>query len=99
MAGAFRTISFEFWATTGGGEIFETETLFKPLVPSAAEEGVEFATDWHTHRGMPLGLVVFHEGLEVSAVRCTDGMYLTLGADAQIARQFRSFEEDRKSVV
>jgi hypothetical protein len=83
----------DFWASTGGGEVFETEMFLKPLVSSADEDGVEHATISRERRGMPAGLVVFHEGLGSTAVRCADGAYVSLDFDSRIAGLYDSFDD------
>jgi len=83
----------DFWASTGGGEVFETEMFLKPLVSSADEDGVEYATISHQRRGIPPGLVVFHEGLGSTAVRCADGVYVSLDFDSRIAGLYDSFDD------
>src|SRR5262245_40395066 len=61
----------DFWALTGGGEVFETEEFLKPVLPES-ERGVESVTGWYQHHGMSSGLVLFHAGLGITAVRCVD---------------------------
>lgn len=82
----------EFWARTGGGIVFETETLLKPIVGADDEKGVEQATDWLKGRGMPNGFFVIHEGLCLTVVRYEDGAYLTLDDRARIAGLYDSFD-------
>ena len=81
----------EFWTLTGGGVIFETEALLKPIVPASDDSGVEHATDSLKSRGMPGGLFVFHEGLCFSAVRYEDGAYVILDERAGVTGRYDSF--------
>ena len=89
----------EFWAATGGGEAFESEVFPKPLVGKDDEDGVEHATTWRHSNGMLAGLIVFHEGLCYSAVRCQDQVYVSLDEEARITGQYRSFGEWYRQVL
>src|SRR4051812_36753612 len=42
-----------FWASTGGGEVFETETLLSPFGDPSAGDDVDSATSFHRERGLP----------------------------------------------
>jgi hypothetical protein len=55
-----------FWERTGGGQLFESETLLGPLVPDDAENVLK-VSEFHWNRGMPRDLMVFHTGLYLSA--------------------------------
>jgi hypothetical protein len=55
-----------FWERTGGGELFESETLLGPLVPDDADNVLK-ASEFHWNRGMSRDLMVFHTGLCLSA--------------------------------
>lgn len=82
----------DFWAITGGGEIFETELLLRPVAPMGqASELEQTQRFWH-ERGLPVGSVVFHEGFIVTAV-AQNGMYLSFDRDLQPSGQFISLED------
>lgn len=55
-----------FWRRTGGGNVFERETLLGPLVADEADSVLE-VNESHWNRGMPRDLLVFHSGLCLSA--------------------------------
>ena len=55
-----------FWERTGGGELFESETLLGPLVPEDADNVLK-VSEFHWNRGMSRDLMVFHTGLGLSA--------------------------------
>ena len=55
-----------FWRRTGGGDVFESETLLGPLAP-AESDNVLKVSEFHRKRGLPRDLVVFHTGLCLSA--------------------------------
>jgi hypothetical protein len=83
----------DFWAITGGGEVFESETFLRPAVSSDGEDEVAQMTGWCAARGIPSGLVVFHEGLGFTAVRCDDRTYVSLGTDLRVIRTFKSLDD------
>jgi hypothetical protein len=65
----------EFYAITGGGEVFESEDI---LSPCPGPEGID---DWTAHfrsDGMRSGLLVFHRGAWVSAIDTTSGSLVVL---------------------
>ena len=85
---------FEFWVTTGGGEIFESEALLAPH--GRAELGENLITANHELRqsGLPPGYMAFHTGLEISAVRLSDGMYVRLDPeDFHEVAEYTSFDD------
>jgi hypothetical protein len=55
-----------FWRRTGGGDLFETETLLGPLAPDE-NDNVLKVSEFHWNKGLPRDLVVFHTGLCLSA--------------------------------
>jgi hypothetical protein len=83
----------EFWAATGGGEIFESESVLRPLISPDGQEEVEQVTQWCVHRGMPPGLIVFHQGLGFTATRSGDGMYVSLDTNFRISGLYSSLDK------
>lgn len=70
---------FDLWLKTGGGEIFESEMLLHPLEAPLDEDSVDWAERHHRDRGLPEGLLPFHEGgCGLSVIRLRDGRYLNL---------------------
>ena len=82
----------DLWASTGGGEIFESENILPPLTTAAGENELDCVTDWCRTHGAPDGLVVFHQGLGYTAVRFADGAYLSLDGNSRVLDQHRSLE-------
>lgn len=66
---------FLFWEATGGGEVFETETLLSPFGDSSAGEDIEGVTVSCRNRGLPENWMVFHIGWGVSAFDKKDGRF------------------------
>jgi hypothetical protein len=88
----------ELWQTTGGGDIFESETILRPTVPSVPNNGfvtddVEGFNDRHWAAGNSHGLYIFQRGSFLSAVRLSDQKFTTLTKDDAIDRCFNSLDE------
>jgi hypothetical protein len=82
----------QFWTSTGGGEVLESETFLRPLVSAGGHEEVAEVTRWCRNRGLPDGVVVFHEGLGFTGVRCRDGVYLSFDSGLRAAGQYSSLD-------
>lgn len=83
----------ELWTLTGGGEIFESERFLVPLLSQSGDEEIAQVTEWCQNRGIPSGLVVFHEGLGFTAVRCDDGAYVSFDSDLRAAGEYTSLDQ------
>ena len=53
----------QLWSQTGGGEMFETETLLSPFGRAGFGADVMGVNQFHRQKGMPTGLLIIHEGL------------------------------------
>ena len=56
----------EFWRRTGGGDLFESETILGPLVADTSDN-VLAVNEYHWIKGLPRNMLIFHIGLNVSA--------------------------------
>jgi hypothetical protein len=70
-------------AIDGGGDVFESETILRPSVPtppseSFIEDDIESANLAHDANGKPSDLYLFHQGTFLSAVRLPDQKFVTL---------------------
>jgi hypothetical protein len=88
----------ELWRLTGGGDLFESETIFRPTVPSApngcfVEDGIEEINTGHASDGKPGGLYIFQQGAFLSAVRMADQKYVTLTKNYAVQDSFPSLDE------
>jgi hypothetical protein len=86
-----------FWRRTGGGDLFESETLLGPL---ASEEGdnVLKLNEFHWNHGLPRELLIFHTGLCLSASsvdrRRHRNRLVTVNPNTyQVEHKFDSFNE------
>jgi hypothetical protein len=88
----------ELWEMTGGGDIFDSETVFRPTVPSIpnacfVQDDVEGANAAHAAKGKPSGLYIFQEGAFLSAIRLSDQKFVTLTKDYAVEESFGSIDD------
>jgi hypothetical protein len=83
-----------FWQETGGGDVFETETLLGPRGDPQIGDDIAAVNRALRSRGMPARFLVFHTGLLVSAVDTDVGDYVELDpASFHVLRRFASLDE------
>ena len=68
----------QFWSETGGGDIFESETILSPFVRGDLGDDVDSVNDFHRQKGMPANYLIFHTGIDLTAVRMPSGEYLSI---------------------
>jgi len=89
----------EVWQETGGGDVFESETILRPTVASApnscfVEDDIEGINAAYAEEGKSSDLYVFHRGLFPSAVRLSDQRFVTLTEGGRAVKDsFASFDE------
>ncbi len=89
----------EFWRLTGGGDIFDTETVLRPTVPTPpnacfVEDDIEGFNAVAEIRGKSPDLYLFCGNCLHSAIRLSDQKYVTLKDDQYTVDQvFDSFDE------
>jgi hypothetical protein len=89
----------ELWQQTGGGDVFEGETILRPTVVSTpnsrfVEDDIEGINAAYTEEGKSDDLYVFHRGLFPSAVRLSDQRFVTLTeGSCTVMDSFASFDE------
>lgn len=77
----------EFWSETGGGEIFETETVLGPFGDPERGEDLDSVNEHHRGRGMDQRFLVVHHGSALSAVRLHDRKWVVLDPDTYSQRE------------
>jgi hypothetical protein len=83
-----------FWQETGGGDVFETETILGPLGDPQLGDDIAAVNREMRNRGMPERFLVFHVGLTTSAIDTESGDYVELAPeDFHVLRRFVSLEE------
>ena len=89
----------ELWQQTGGGDVFESETILRPTVVSTlnsclVEDDIEGINAAYAEEGKSGDLYVFHRGLFPSAVRLSDQRFVTLTEGGfTVKDSFASFDE------
>lgn len=84
----------DLWVWTGGGLIFDSEDILRPVLGSEVEDSVEARTEWYRGLGLPQQYLLFQEGLFLSAVRQPDGVVVELDPDTfQEVQTFDSLSE------
>jgi hypothetical protein len=83
----------ELWQLTGGGDVFETETIFRPTVPSTpnscfVEDDIEGRNTAYAEEGKSGDLYVFQQGAFLSAVRLSDQRFVTLTEGGHTIKDF-----------
>lgn len=86
---------FEFWLVTGGGDIFETETILGPFGDVSMGDDVDSANLFYHEQGLPANCLLFHTGMGgLSAVRLSDNVYLLLDeTNYHELKRFASLED------
>ena len=83
-----------FWQETGGGDVFETETILGPLGDPELGDDIAAVNREMKERGMPERFVVYHVGLLTSAVDTLSGDYVELAPqEFRVLRRFSSLDE------
>lgn len=88
----------ELWRMTGGGDIFESETILRPTVSSAPNVGfvgddIEGINASYFAKVNPQELYIFHQGSFLSAVRLSDQKFAALTVGGVVERLFDSLDE------
>lgn len=84
---------------TGGGDIFESETILGPLCGVETGDDCDSANAFHRGRGLPDGLWLFHVGFVLSAIRTNDGGYVVLTNEYRPIGFYRNLGEWYTEVV
>lgn len=82
-----------FWEITGGGDLFESETILSPFGDTYLGDDLDSVNEFHYSQGMKQDYLVFHVGTGLSAVRLADGHYVTLRDNYQELSDFFSLDD------
>jgi hypothetical protein len=84
----------EFWRETGGGDLFESETILGPFTSEDLGDDVAGQNQFLWQKGMPREWLAFHTGLWLSAVNMRSGQYAALREPSfQIIQRFGSLAD------
>jgi hypothetical protein len=81
------------WEVTGGGDLFESETILSPFGDANLGDDIDSVNEFHYSQGMKQDYLVFHVGTGLSAVRLADGLYVTLTDNYQELTEFFSLDD------
>jgi len=85
---------------TGGGDIFETETILSPSGDKSLGDEIASTNESLRQRGLPKGLTVFHQGSWVSAVRINEPQYVTVdGESFTVTGEYESLDDWYKGTI
>lgn len=83
----------ELWKQTGGGELFETESILGPRGAGPLDSSLEEANAHLRAKGLPNTHIVFHEGCCLCAFRQADGVIVELDDRFVEMGTFASFDD------
>ena len=89
----------DFWSQTGGGDLFESETMFRPtLIPTpvpyfVSGDDIDTANQQRIRDGMPKSYLAFHDGIFLSAVRLADKKLVTLSGKHEETALFSDLDD------
>jgi hypothetical protein len=84
---------FELWTRTGGGDIFESETLLGPFGNEALGDDILGVNQYAHEQGLPANYLIFHTGIVRSAIRMSDRRIVTVvRADHTVIAEFESLD-------
>jgi hypothetical protein len=90
----------ELWVTTGGGDLFETETILGPFGSIATADDVDSVNLLERARGLAPGYLIFHVGLGgFTAVRLNDLQYVTLDTEHREGALYTSLDSWYRGVL
>ncbi len=90
----------DVWIRTGGGEMFETETLLAPCGAPSLGDDIDGVNMAYQSRGLPSNFLLFHIGLCDSVVRFPETDIIVFRAGSFIPQHhFASFEPWYQNVI
>jgi hypothetical protein len=90
----------QFWQTTGGGELFESETILGPFGDPQLGDDVDSVNELHRGRGMDSRHLIVHVGSELTAIRLSDKRWVVLDQNTYAELdEYDSFESWYKRVL
>jgi hypothetical protein len=84
----------DLWLQTGGGDLFESETILAPETTVTWADGFDEVNAHHRDKGMPGEFAIFHIELVLSAFRVSDGKYAILDEGGySVLRVYESLDD------
>jgi hypothetical protein len=82
-----------FWKVTGGGDFFESETIYGPFSDLWTKDFIDEVNRHQKTIGLPSKFLVFHSGIQYSAIDLNTQTYLFLNEkNFEVLREFPSLE-------
>ena len=83
------------WCETGGGEMFETETILSPFGQTNLADDLDSVNAFHRRKGLPSNYLIFHTGIGgLTVVKMPVGEYLSVREDSyEVQRTFASLAD------
>ena len=82
------------WLETGGGDMFKSETILGPHGKIELGDDIDSVNEFHRQKGLPADWLIFHTGLDLTAVRMPTSEYANLGEDSyEVKETFKSFAD------
>jgi hypothetical protein len=84
----------QVWHETGGGNIFESETILGPYGNRELGEDVDSENEFHKQKGMSADWLLFHTGMNFTVIKMSGGQYASLkDGSYEVQETFRSFAD------
>jgi hypothetical protein len=85
----------EVWRETGGGDVFDTETILCPYGNRDLADDVDSVNEFYWRRGMPVDWLIFATGIgELTVVKMSTGEYANVRYDSfEVTETFSSFAD------
>jgi len=84
----------DLWLQTGGGDIFESETILAPGATYSWADCFDEVNAQHRDKGMSGDFAIFHIGVVLSAFQVSDGKYTILEEGSySVLRKYESLDD------
>ena len=84
---------FDFYCITGGGTIFEGETILGPNGNKKLGDDLEETNRYHWENGMSKNYLIFHTGLDLTVVDTNTLEYVVIGNNYHSQSRYKNFDE------
>lgn len=89
----------DFWKLTGGGDIFENETILGPFGNPELGDDIVGCNQYHYLQGLAKEYLLFHCSYYYSAVHLPTLKYVTLNDKYKVLKTFENFDEWYKKTI
>ena len=90
----------ELWEKTGGGDLFESETILSPFGCSVSGDDVDGINNHHHALGLDVDYLIVHCGLCLTAIRLSDQKWVVLDPGSyEVTTEYSSLSEWYREVI